>query len=128
MSTNPEKYLGLPTMVGRRKKEAFHHYLNRFSKKVECCSIRYLSMGSKEVFIKAILQAIPLYTMQCFLLPKIMCSKLENILNKFWWGNNKSSNGIHWSTWHSLYLPKVCGGLSFRDLTKFNDALLAKQC
>ncbi|KAK8711269.1 hypothetical protein V6N13_146555 [Hibiscus sabdariffa] len=45
ISTNPEKYLGLPTMVGRRKREAFHHYFDRFNKLINSWSVRNLSKG-----------------------------------------------------------------------------------
>lgn len=41
-------------------------------------------MGGKEVFIKLVLQALPVYVMQCFELPKTFCHQLEGILNKFW--------------------------------------------
>lgn len=34
---------------------------------------------------------------------------------------------MHWSKWENLCKPKVMGGLSFRNLTSFNKALLAKQ-
>ncbi|KAH1122939.1 hypothetical protein J1N35_006099 [Gossypium stocksii] len=61
MASNPEKYLGLPMMVGRKKKWAFANYVDRFRKRIEGWSIKYLSMGGKEVFIKAVLQAIPVY-------------------------------------------------------------------
>lgn len=40
-------------------------------------------MGGKEVFIKAILQAILTYTMACFLLPKVLCDELESIVPRF---------------------------------------------
>ncbi|KAL4361211.1 hypothetical protein GQ457_04G014700 [Hibiscus cannabinus] len=81
----------------------------------------------KEVYIKSILQAIPIYAMQCFLLPKAICSKLELAMNRFWWRNNASKNGIHWCSWSKLSMPKPYGGMGFRDLAKFNIALLAKQ-
>ncbi|KAA3481337.1 LINE-1 reverse transcriptase isogeny [Gossypium australe] len=84
-SNDPERYLGLPNMVGRRKKEAFQNLKDLFRQRIDNWSIRHLLQGGKEVFIKAILQAIPTYTMACFLLPKTLCSDLKSIIMKFWW-------------------------------------------
>ncbi|KAL4281751.1 hypothetical protein GQ457_03G032150 [Hibiscus cannabinus] len=51
---------------------------------------------------------------------------MENIMNRFWWRNKPRQRGIHWTTWSTLSLPKIAGGMGFRDLAKFNIALLAK--
>ncbi|KAA3470265.1 reverse transcriptase [Gossypium australe] len=127
LESSLEKYLGLPVMVGRRKMWAFNMFIDRFRKRVEGWSLRYLSMGGKEVFIKSVLQATPIYAMQCFLFPKTLCNKLEIIMNRFWWANNKSLRGIRWSCWDKLCLPKYDGGMGFKNLFMFNKALLAKQ-
>ncbi|KAA3466240.1 reverse transcriptase [Gossypium australe] len=127
VASSPDKYLGLPMMVGRRKAWAFANFKDRFQKCVDGCSLCYLSMGGKEVFIKSVLQATPLYAMQYFLFPKKLCSQLENIMNRFWWANNKMKSGIHWSCWDMLCLSKFDGGLGFKNLFLFNKALLAKQ-
>ncbi|GMI74475.1 hypothetical protein HRI_001116800 [Hibiscus trionum] len=127
ISTNPEKYLGLPTMVGKNKRGAFAHILDSTNKKVDNWSCRFLSMGGKEVFIKAVLQAIPVYAMQCFLFPITLCRALESIYCRFWWRNGGTRKGIHWASWNSLCSPKENGGMGFRDLAKFNIAILAKQ-
>ncbi|KAA3466750.1 reverse transcriptase [Gossypium australe] len=42
-SSNPEKYLGLPNVVGRRKKEAFQSILNKISLRIDSWSTRLLS-------------------------------------------------------------------------------------
>ncbi|GMI90334.1 hypothetical protein HRI_002702700 [Hibiscus trionum] len=128
VSLNPEKYLGLPTMVGRNKKEAFNYYMDRYNKKTNNWGVRFLSMGGKEVLIKSVLQSIPVYAMNCFLLPASLCRALEQVMSRFWWRRNGIKRGIHWTTWNSLARPKSCGGLGFRELGKFNVALLAKQC
>lgn len=72
--------------------------------------------------------AFSYYAMQCFLFPKSLCTKLQNVLNRFWWRNAKMAKGIHWSYWKDLCVLKLEGGLGFRDFACFNESLLAKQC
>ncbi|KAH1106130.1 hypothetical protein J1N35_009898 [Gossypium stocksii] len=126
-STDPEKYLGLPNMMGRRKKLAFQNIKDRLKAKINNWSIRHISQGGREVFIKAVLQAIPTYSMACFLLPKSFCVELENIMSSFWWRNNHGKRGLHWCEWKSLCATKEEGGMGFRHLSSFNIAVLAKQ-
>ncbi|KAA3484875.1 reverse transcriptase [Gossypium australe] len=117
-SNDPERYLGLPHIMCRRKKEAFQNLKDKF---------KHLSQGGKEFFIKAILQAIPTYTMACFLLPKFLCADIESIIAKFWWQKDRDKRGIHWCAWKELCTAKKKDGLRFRSLSQFNIALLAKQ-
>lgn len=125
-SNNFENYLGLPNMVGRKNLRAFQHLKDRIKTKVDSWCTRLLSQGGKEVFIKAVLQAIPTYTMSCFLLPLSICHEMEQLMANFWWRKGQGRCGIHWCPWSQLCELKDDGGLGYRNLAKFNLALLAK--
>ncbi|KAA3489007.1 reverse transcriptase [Gossypium australe] len=126
-STNIEKYLGLPSVIGKRRKSSFLILKDRVTQRISHWSSRYLSQGGKEVFIKSVLKAIPTYAMTCFLLPKSLCGELENIFARYWWQHDKGRRGIHWCQWQFMYRSKEEGGMGFRNMAKFNISLLAKQ-
>ena len=83
--TRHNKYLGLPSIIGRSKTEVFAEVKERVGKKLAGWKEKMLSMGGKEVLIKAVAQAVPTYTMSCFLLPKGFCEEIECMIRKFLW-------------------------------------------
>lgn len=85
-----------------------------------------ISVRGKRVLIKSVLQAIPMFSMSCFLLPTF-CRELEAIIARFWQQKKTNKKGLHCSTLHSLCVPKGEGGIGFRDMSKFNISLLVKQ-
>ena len=79
-----EKYLGLPTLIGRAKYQSFSYLKDRVWKKLHGWKGKLLSRAEKEVLIKAVAQSIPTYTMGVFLLPTKLCDKLNALCAKFW--------------------------------------------
>ncbi|XP_040996027.1 uncharacterized protein LOC121242200 [Juglans microcarpa x Juglans regia] len=122
-----ERYLGLPTLVGRAKVASFHSLIDRTWSRVTNWKNKFLSATGKKVLLKAVLQAIPTYAMGMFMIPLSITSKLNQLLRKFWWGFNEDSSKIQWANWKQLSYSKDMGGLGFRDLRSFNLALLSKQ-
>ncbi|XP_042950188.1 uncharacterized protein LOC122282297 [Carya illinoinensis] len=122
-----EKYLGLPAIVGRTKVAAFHSLIDRTWARIASWKTKYLSAAGKETLLKAVLQAIPTYSMGIFLLPVSITKKLNQLLRKFWWGYNEDTTKIQWVNWKQISYSKESGGLGFRDFRSFNLAMLSKQ-
>ncbi|GAU45877.1 hypothetical protein TSUD_401030, partial [Trifolium subterraneum] len=120
-------YLGLPSLVGRSKKNTFAYIKDRIWKKINSWRSRPMSKAGKEVMIKSVLQAIPSYVMSIYLLPDTLIKEIERMINAFWWGGSSNNKGIKWLAWDRMVSSKDRGGLGFRDFHLFNLAMVAKQ-
>jgi hypothetical protein len=89
-------YLGLPSMIGRKKKETFAYVKDQIWKRINSWRGRALSKEGKEVMIKSVLQAIPSYVMSVYLLPDSTIKEMERMINSFWWGGGTNNKGIKW--------------------------------
>lgn len=122
-----EKYLGLPTALGRSTMEAFEYMPSRLRGLMGAWSGREASCAGREILVKSIAQAIPTYPMSCFMIPKDTCWKMRAMISNYWWGSHADSRRIHWQRWELLTRPKPLGGMGFRDLNLFNLAMLGNQ-
>ncbi|GER41013.1 retrotransposon protein [Striga asiatica] len=122
------RYLGLPLGIGRSKGEVFRYVIEAAKNKLLSWKNKYLSSAGKEILMKYVLNALPFFTLSCFLLPLKICKELAQLFANLWWSSDPATNqGIHWKAWHLLTLPKAAGGLNFHDLQVFNQSLILKQ-
>ncbi|KAL0404184.1 UNVERIFIED_CONTAM: putative mitochondrial protein [Sesamum radiatum] len=95
MADRHEKYLGLPSVVGRSKMGVFDSVRDWIWKKISSWGEKQLSSASKEILIKAVVQAIPTYLMGVFLLADEFTREIESMIAKFWW-DSSDNRKIHW--------------------------------
>ncbi|KAL0303026.1 UNVERIFIED_CONTAM: putative mitochondrial protein [Sesamum radiatum] len=120
-----EKYLGLPTVAGRSKRELFVSLKNRIWSKMQNWGAKRLSKPVGWCLLKRwhkLFRHMPwdafYYLMGYFMTLKVC---LQNSS-----GSNERQS-IHWLSWKKLCKDKNNGGVGFRTLKAFNLALLAKQ-
>ena len=75
-----EKYLGLPSFVGRQKKLALIKSRSAFGLKCKGGRRSCYLKPAKEVVIKAVVQSIPTYSMSVFRLPIGLLKDIEAII------------------------------------------------
>ena len=73
----------MPTDAGHSKNGTFKYLRDRVWEKVKGWMEKLLSTAGKEVLIKAVAQAIPVYSMSCFRLPRGLCDSISSIIRQF---------------------------------------------
>ncbi|XP_009117682.2 uncharacterized protein LOC103842769 [Brassica rapa] len=119
-------YLGLPEKFGRRKRDGFANIVNRIKIKSISWSSKFLSRAGKMIMLRTVLSAMPSHAMSCFKLPLTLCAQIQSLLTRFWWDDSHDKRKMSWISWKRMARSKKQGGLGFKEIATFNDALLAK--
>jgi hypothetical protein len=91
-----EKYLGLPVYIGKAKKRIFQYLKGKIWARIQGWKEKILSKAGKEILIKAVVQAIPIFAMSCFDLTKELCDEISSMICKFWWSQMDKETKLHW--------------------------------
>ncbi|KAL0906850.1 hypothetical protein M5K25_025378 [Dendrobium thyrsiflorum] len=125
----PMMYLGTPLYKGKHKNLLFNDIFTNIQKKLFHWSSNLLSYGGRLVLIKSVLNSIPIFICHTIFPTKSVCTRMDRLINKFFWGSKLNSATIHWSAWNKICGPFEEGGLGCKSLTDMSKAFMhAKYC
>lgn len=120
-------YLGYTLFLGRNTRKEFSKLKKRIQSRLDGWQSKLLSKAGKETLIKAVVQAISVYTMLTFKISKGICDNLDAMVRHFWWGTKNGSNRfLALKSWKEVCQSKDSGRLGFKRFKDINSTLLSK--
>ncbi|XP_019200030.1 PREDICTED: uncharacterized protein LOC109193611 [Ipomoea nil] len=120
------KYLGVPSIHGRLKKDSFAGMIDKMRNCLAGWKSKSLSLAGRHVLVQSVLSTIPFYTMQTTLIPKGVISSMERLIRSFLWGAKEGERKCNLVNWYTVTSNKDFGGLGIRRLEEMNISFLAK--
>lgn len=126
LTNNLGKYLGVPILHGRAKKEHFNYIIEKVQNRLAGWKSNTLMIAGRATLVQASSSTIPNYTMQTMHLPSSVCDRIDRLNRDFLWGDTPDKRKIHLVNWHNVCKSKDKGGLGLKKAKNQNLALLTK--
>jgi hypothetical protein len=81
-SSLPSKYLGIPLIDNALRNSSWELLLSSFSKRLSSWTFRALNLPSHLILLKAVLQALPIYTFSALAAPKFVLTTIKSLQRK----------------------------------------------
>ena len=91
----PITYLGVPLYANPGNLKVWKLVIDKISKRLASWKARLLSRVGRLVLIKSVLNCIPLYYLNLFIIPKMVVEKIIKLQRNFFWCNDDKRRGIH---------------------------------
>lgn len=125
--SHKQLYLGHPFCKPVSKKIAFMELLEKLKGRLAGWRGRLLSQAGRLTLIKSVISSCPLHSMQVFLWPKQLTTKLDSLTRDFFWGfSSDCGRRLYLRSWSSICCPLTEGGLGLRKFHTINLAFIAK--
>ena len=124
---NLGKYLEFP-IQHKNSSWDFDFILERVQNKLQGWKANLLSMAGRLILTKAVISAIPSYTLKGCILPSRIHADLDKISMNFLWGSTEDKKKFRMIGWNKVTKPKNRGGLGLHAAKERNTTLAAKLC
>ncbi|GFZ11471.1 hypothetical protein Acr_22g0008690 [Actinidia rufa] len=122
----PFRYLGLPVASTKLTIAQFHPFTDRIAGYLNAWAGMKLSYAGRCELIRSILQGVECFWLASLYIPAGIRDRLIRMCRNFLWGGQCYVFKKALVAWESICLPKMEGGLGFKNLEAWNLALLSK--
>lgn len=120
-----EKYLGINLFIGRKKTKCFSSIQEKMQKIIQQWQAGMVNQPGRSTQIQSVTNLMAQFQMGCFILPQQTINQLKATQRRYWWNKN-NGKGIYFISSSDVSIPKRWGGLGFKNLKYFNEALITK--
>lgn len=120
----PSRYLGLPLSIRKLTRADLQHLIDKIADKLPGWKAALLDKAGRLILVRAVLTAIPIYTLIAMDLPKWVIKALEKIIRAFLWRGRKEARQGHCPVaWDRVARPLHLGELGIHNLKMISWAL-----
>ena len=116
----------MPLLHGRVTNKTYQEVLDRVDKRLSRWNAKHLSFAGRLTLTQAVIQALPIYSMQTTMIPRSTQEKINRISHRFIRSGNSEKNSMVMASWERIFQPKMVGGLCLKNVRYINEALLMK--
>lgn len=117
----PFRYLGIPLAAEKLKVNHYAPFLDKIAAYIHAWTSTSLSYAGRAELVRSVVQGVECFWLSIFPIPAAVTSRIIRLCRNFLWNSKKPL-----VAWSEVCLPKSEGGLGFRDIKCWNNALLAK--
>ncbi|GJW64567.1 RNA-directed DNA polymerase, eukaryota, reverse transcriptase zinc-binding domain protein [Tanacetum coccineum] len=122
----PVSYLGVPLITKHLTFTDCKVLIDKVKIKVNDWKNKMLSYAGRLQLIASILSSMQVYRASVFMLPKSVVNDINKLLKGFLWCQGELSKGKAKVAWKQVCKPKDEGGLGIKNLSLWNEVLMAK--
>ncbi|XP_021848076.2 uncharacterized protein [Spinacia oleracea] len=124
--TLPFRYLGVPISACKLKQADCEGLVEKMVARIKVWSSRNISFAGRTQLVNSVLMSICVYWAQIFIFPKAVLKKINAICRSYLWHGNFDDCRPGAVAWDQLCWPKKQGGLGFKNLLLWNQAVVGK--
>lgn len=118
----PVRFLGVPLISTKLTVNDCIPLIEKITARIYVWTNSFLSLGGRAQLINSVLLSIQFFWSNHFILPGKVHQQIQSILSRFLWQGNIMKKGGAKVKWDYVCLPRIEGGLGFKNPRDWNKA------